>query len=132
MGSPAGDGDGSRTPLRVVLVDDVADIRLLLRMTLEDDPRFDIVAEAADGREAVDKAAALNPDVILLDLMMPVMNGLDAIPLISRGSPETKVIAYSGSDKEVGDRAVALGAVAFIEKGAPSHQIIETILRVSV
>jgi DNA-binding NarL/FixJ family response regulator len=119
--------DGS---LRVILVDDVADIRLLLRMTLEDDPRFEIVGEAANGLEAVEQAAELHPDVMLLDLMMPVMSGLEAIPLINDRAPATKVIAYSGSDKEIGQHAVSLGAVAFLEKGAPSYEIIDAILTV--
>lgn len=120
----------AENPLRLILVDDVADIRLLLRMTLEDDPRFRIVGEAANGLEAVEQAAELRPDVVLLDLMMPVMSGLEAIPLIADRSPETKVIAYSGSDKEIGDHAVSLGAAAFLEKGAPSHEIVDAILTV--
>lgn len=126
--APAANGRGAHRPVRVVLVDDVADIRLLLRLTLEDDPRFEIVGEAWNGRDAVDRATDLTPDVMLLDLMMPVMSGLEAIPLIATESPNTRVIAYSGSDKEVGQKAIELGAVAFLEKGAPSDRIIEAVL----
>lgn len=128
MAAAASRGGTTSRPVRVVLVDDVADIRLLLRLTLEDDPRFEIVGEAADGREAVERAAEVMPDVVLLDLMMPVMSGLDAIPLILTRSPSTKVIAYSGSQKEVGQAAMALGAVCFLEKGAPAERIVEAIL----
>src|SRR5437870_947474 len=86
-----GRGAGPMEPVRIVLADDVEDIRYLFRVVLEAAGRFEVVGEAATGREAVDLARSLQPDVILLDLGMPEMGGLEALPLIKVASPTTQV-----------------------------------------
>jgi chemotaxis response regulator CheB len=68
--------------VRVLIADDTADFRMLLRMALQRDALFEIVGEASDGSIAVDMAGDVDPDLVLLDLAMPVMDGLQALPLI--------------------------------------------------
>ena len=97
--------------VRVLLVDDLSDIRLVMRLLLEADGRAEVVGEAADGTEAVRLARELHPDAVVLDLRMPGMDGVSALPLIRAASPGTVVVALSALP--VGpstDRAVDLGA----------------------
>lgn len=106
--------------LRTLLVDDAEEMRALVGMSLKLDGRFDVVGEAANGREAVDLATAHRPDLVLLDLSMPVMDGLEALPLIRSAVPETIVVVFSGFEEEqLGAEAKALGAVAYVTKGLP-------------
>jgi DNA-binding NarL/FixJ family response regulator len=110
--------------LRIVLADDTWELRALLRVTLELDGRFEVVAEAGDGAEAVAAVAATRPDAIVLDLAMPVMDGLEAISAIRRHAPETKVLVFSGFDAtSVAQQALELGADAFVEKGTRSSAV---------
>ncbi len=103
--------------LRVVIADDVSAMRALLRRMLEDTAAFEIVGEAADGEEAVEMAGAFHPDLLLLDLSMPLMDGLSAIPDIRRASPSTRIVVLSAMDPgRVREQALASGADAFIEK----------------
>ena len=119
----------SRERPRVVLADDTAEYRLLLRIILEQDGRFDVVAEAADGAEAVRVTIAEQPDVLVLDLAMPVMDGLQAIPAVRSGSPETAIVVLSGFARGRLDRdALALGASAYVEKGEAFSVIVATLL----
>lgn len=114
--------------LRVLLADDAEDIRLLLRLTLATTDGFDVVGEAANGVEAIELARDLQPDVILLDLSMPVMDGLQAIPEILEASPETKVVVLSGFDEtRMKPVALELGAVAYLEKGEATSGVLETL-----
>lgn len=118
--------------LRVVLADDTAEYRLLLRIILEQDGRFEVVGEAADGAEAVRVTTAERPDVLVLDLAMPVMDGLQAIPGIRAGSPETVIVVLSGFARGQLDRqALARGATAYVEKGEAFSVIVSTLLDVT-
>ncbi|HVT78201.1 MAG TPA: response regulator, partial [Acidimicrobiales bacterium] len=104
--------------VRVLVVDDVPDIRKLIRMTLERVGPFDVVGEAGDGQFAIVEAARLKPDIVLLDLSMPIMDGLEALPEILAASPESKVLVLSGfTAGEMGDEAIRLGAAGYMEKG---------------
>jgi CheY-like chemotaxis protein len=103
----------------VLIVDDVEDMRVLARVNLEADGRWIVVGSAADGREGVELAAELQPDVCLLDLEMPWMSGPEAIPHIRRASPHTAIIIWT-VDPE-GPRAVSameLGVTTIIDKGS--------------
>src|SRR3954463_8716239 len=93
--SSSDEGAGER-PVRVFLVDDVGAFRALMRFTLEEDPRIQIVGEAADGCEGVTAVERLQPDVVLLDLAMPVLDGFEAIPLMLACAPSTTIVALSG------------------------------------
>jgi YesN/AraC family two-component response regulator len=109
---------------RVVIADDTPDIRMLLRWSLEPDERFLIVGEATNGAEAVTLISSLDVDAILLDLAMPVMDGLQAIPHIKIASPSTKILVLSGFDQEsMAGEALSRGADAYLEKGVAVREI---------
>ena len=115
--------------LRVLLADDAADIRLLLRLTLSGAEGFDVVGEATNGEEAVEQAAVLQPDVVVLDLSMPVMDGLQAIPEVLRVSPGSRVVVLSGFDEgRMKQTALNLGADEYLEKGDASA-LVHTLIR---
>src|SRR5207249_430087 len=104
-------GAMSSRKVRVLLVDDLPDIRLVMRLLLEADGRAEVVGEASDGAQAVELARELHPDAVILDLRMPGMDGVQALPLIRDASPGTVVVALSALP--VGpatDRVVDLGA----------------------
>lgn len=101
----------------VLLVDDDADVRQVIRLYLERVGGFEVVGEAADGRQGIDFAAEMQPDVILLDVMMPGMSGHEAVPELLRVAPQAMIVmlsALSAGDHE--DRALSAGAFAYIEK----------------
>jgi len=82
-------------PTRILIADDDETIRLLLHRLLESHPSWEVCGEASDGREAIDKAAQLKPDLIILDLAMPVMNGFQAAEQLSRIHPEVPLLLVS-------------------------------------
>ena len=102
----------------VVLVDDEPAIVSLERTLLEDDGRFEIVGEGADGMSAVKLARILQPNAVVLDVLMPRMDGWEALPLIKRVSPGTHVVVISalGVNSVLNDRAVWLGAATYLDK----------------
>ena len=103
--------------IRVLVCDDVAAFRALMRYTLQEDPGIEVVGEAADGMAAIAAAERLQPDVVLLDLTMPILDGIDAIPALLERAPGTRVVALSGWGAErMGDAAREQGAVAYVEK----------------
>jgi NarL family two-component system response regulator LiaR len=123
----AGIGGGSvteRGPISVYVVDDVPELRELVRFGLEDDPGFEIVGEAGDGRSALEGIAATNPAAVLLDLSMPDMNGLEAILEIRRRDPDVAIIVLSGftADRMRGP-AIERGADDYVEKGTPMQEL---------
>jgi two-component system chemotaxis response regulator CheB len=99
--------------IRVLIVDDSTLMREALRHILEQDPRIEIVGTARDGREGVEKALALKPDVITMDLRMPVMSGLEAIENIMEESP-VPIIVVSSMDITVIVKALSIGAMDFV------------------
>src|SRR4029079_2096764 len=103
--------------VRVLLVDDVPDLRLIVRMVLERTERFEVVAEAGDGYEAIPRAAECQPDLTLLDLSMPRMNGVVALPRIREVAPNSKVVILSGWDADHAVERTGAGAGAYLEKG---------------
>ena len=111
-------------PCRVVIADDTPDIRMLLRWSLEPDERFEIVGEAANGAEALVLLNENEVDAILLDLAMPVMDGLQAIPRIKSESPHTRIVVLSGFDEEsMAGEALSRGADVYLEKGVAVAEV---------
>ena len=111
-------------PIKVLLVDDHSVVRQGLRMFLSLDPDLEVVGEAADGREALEAAHRLRPDVILMDLLMPVMDGITAIEQIREQLPEIEVIALTSileDDKVVG--AIRAGAIGYLLKDTQAEEI---------
>lgn len=113
-------------PWRVVLADDAEDLRLLLALHLGRDDRFDVVGLAADGLEALEVVAAQRPDVLLLDLAMPRLDGLQVLERLRAAGSEVAVVVVSGfSAGDVADQALALGARAYVEKGAALTTLVD-------
>jgi YesN/AraC family two-component response regulator len=106
--------------VRVLVVDDSADVRRLLSAIIDGpDDRWSVVGEAADGREAIDVARLTQPDLVLLDLSMPVMDGLEALPLIKVAAPGAAVVVLSGFPSHTARAAaIAAGATDYLEKNA--------------
>ena len=97
------------------------------------EPDLEVVAEAADGREAIALAEQHQPDVILLDLAMPKMDGLEALPKLREVVPDTKVVVFSGFQESLLERqAHELGAVAYVEKGVDPSTLAEVIRTAAV
>lgn len=114
--------------MRVLLCDDVPELRLLLRLGLQEEPDVEIVGEAATGAEAIDLAVATAPDVVLLDFAMPVMSGPEALPRLRDLRPAPRVIAFVGAVTEaVEARAKALGAERCLDKSAGIDTVAEAI-----
>ncbi len=118
----------SEHTIRVFLCDDVKAFRALLRFVLEEVDGIEVVGEAADGQAGVDGVAREQPDVVLLDLSMPILDGLEAIPLMLEVCPTTKIIGLSGftADK-MAETMIAQGAVAYFEKGADLDDIARAV-----
>ncbi|MFL6091113.1 MAG: response regulator [Aeromicrobium sp.] len=103
---------------RVVIADDSDDMRMLLRSQLEMDGRFAVVGEAGDGTTAVAVAHEQQPDLIVLDLAMPRLDGLTALPLLREAAPDARILVLSGFDPgTVGPKVLAAGASRCVEKG---------------
>ena len=117
-----------QAPIRVVLADDTRDIRLLLSLALELAGGFEVVGEAGDGREAIAQATLHRPDVVLLDLAMPVLDGLQAIPQIREQAPESVIVILSGFGADaMGEEAVRLGATTYVQKGVNPTELAEQL-----
>ena len=118
------------SPIRLLLVDDVAEVRADLRTLLGLADGIEIVGEAADGVEAVQQVQAIHPDVVLIDLEMPRMNGYDATRKIKMHAPDCRVIALSiHSYPAAQAQAQAAGVDAFIIKGASLASLVQEILK---
>ena len=116
--------------VRVLVVDDIAQVRQGLRTVLTMAEEIEVVGEAVDGREAIRQAEALHPDVVLMDLEMPVMDGYAATPQVKSRCPSCRVIALSvHSYPEARQRAAQAGVDEFIEKGTPVNKILQAIIK---
>jgi DNA-binding NarL/FixJ family response regulator len=130
--SPSDEGADQRS-VRVFLVDDVGAFRALMRFTLEEDPRIQVVGEASDGQEGVTGVGELKPDVVLLDLAMPVLDGFEAMPLMLECSPETTIVALSGFTADrMAKLCIESGAHAYLEKGEDAAVIREAVLEAAI
>jgi DNA-binding NarL/FixJ family response regulator len=118
--------------ITVLLAEDHAVVRQGLCALLNADGHFKMVGEARTGREAVEKALALRPDVILMDIAMPVLNGLEATRQILAANPAAKVIILSAhSDDEYIERLTAVGAAGFLEKQTSADVLTKAIREVA-
>ena len=101
-------------------MDDEEDIRLLLGKFLSRDDRFEVVGEAVNGQEALDLCAEVETDVVVLDLNMPVLDGMATLPLMREQCPEVEIVVFSAfADDGRRREAERLGAAAFLDKSEP-------------
>lgn len=142
--STLGDRSGSRTtaePYRVMLVDDSAVIRGFFRRTMENDPDIEVVSSVGNGQSAIDALPKVKPDVIVLDIEMPVMDGLTALPKLLEVDPDVKIVMASTltvANADISLKALSMGATDYIAKpsttaelhsaGTFGHELIEKVV----
>ena len=115
-------------PISVLLVDDVPDVRTLLRLACKRHGGLEVVGEAKDGNEAVELADTLQPDVIVLDIAMPELDGLSAIPQLHEVAPKSRILVLSGfAGGLVAEKAIELCAMGYVEKGRPAEEIMQAV-----
>ena len=119
---------GEHKVLKVLLVDDHAVVRDGIRVRFEQHPDFEVVGEAVNGRDAIIKAGELKPDVVLMDISMPVMNGMDAARHLRNDYPDMKVIILTMHEhKEYIQGVIRCGAHGYIVKDVSSQEMISAI-----
>jgi len=115
---------------RVVIVDDHKMFRDGLRGLINAEPGMEVVGEAIDGREAIEVARRLSPDVVVMDISMPGMNGIEALRHLIKDRPEVKVIMLSMySSGPLVQSVLAAGAAGYVLKGADFAELASTIRR---
>ena len=117
-----------RDPIKVLVVDDHWVVRQGLRMFLDQESAITVVGEASDGREAIDLARQLRPDVVLMDILMPHVDGIEAITHIKAEMPRVEVIALTSvlQDGSVSD-AIQAGAIGYLIKDTRGDQLVQAI-----
>ena len=122
----------SDTRTRVMLVDDHQVMRDLLREALENTGEYQVVAQAADGAEAVKMVEEIAPDVIVMDLIMPVMDGIEACREITDRLPDTRVLMLTASNEQDAIvRSIAAGATGYLQKYSGKEQLLNTLREVA-
>ena len=115
-------------PIRILIADDHGIVRQGLRMYLQFDPDLEVVGEASNGKEALDLAGKLQPDIILMDILMPVMGGLEATAAIRRELPDTEVIALTSVlDDAIIHQTIRAGAIGYLLKDTGSDELCRAI-----
>ena len=113
---------------RVLVVDDAANLRELLTVLLEVEDDFEVVAAVGDGAQAIVKADELEPDIVLLDIAMPVMDGFAALPELRRRLPDASIVIFSAYEqREQAEKALSYGADIYLEKGTSVVNLVAQI-----
>ena len=124
-------GVEARAPLSVYVCDNYGALRDLMRFALEDDPRIKVVGEAEDAITCVRELPDVRPDVLVLDLRMPGVTGLEAVPDIRAASPTTRIVVYSQHIDERTEAELAeAGVDAWLRKDEDLSELRATVLRV--
>ena len=124
--------DINQKTVRVLVVDDQKSARLTLKLYLESNSKIEVVALAEDGVAALEKIAELQPDIALIDLEMPGMNGITTIEIINERFPETKTLVLSSHDEKAYiHQAIIAGAKGYLMKGASEKQLTTAVLKVN-
>ncbi len=116
----------SDNKLRVVIIDDYDMSRTLLGIILRGG-QFEVVGEAGDGKAGVEVCLRLKPDLVLLDVVMPIMDGIEALEAIHAHLPETSVFMVTANDDEMVKQAIVKGAVGYILKPFNATSVLETL-----
>jgi two-component system, NarL family, nitrate/nitrite response regulator NarL len=121
-------GSGRSAPIRILLVDDQPLFRRAIATLIQEQPEFTVVGEAADGREAIEQAQELIPDLIVMDIEMPVMNGIEAVRILRDRMPSIKIVVLTVSESE--DylfEAIRFGAHGYLLKDLRPEQLYELL-----
>lgn len=119
--------------ISIVLADDYTVVRRALRMLLEEEPGFEVVAEADDSDAAIRYLSGHKPDVLILDLNMPGLPGLEAIPKMKEASPETKIVVLTMQKEPAFARqALQLGVLGYVLKEAAEEELVQAVRSVAV
>jgi diguanylate cyclase (GGDEF)-like protein len=128
LGGGDGRRRGRRGAIRVFICDDITEMRDMVRVALEQEPDFEVVGEASDGEGAAIGVSETHPDVVLLDVSMPHVDGLEAIRRIRASDEDTAILVLSGFERQaMADTAIGLGADAYLEKRAALDEIRDTL-----
>ncbi|MBC7462016.1 MAG: response regulator transcription factor [Thermoleophilia bacterium] len=129
----AGDPRNHLKTCRIVLVDDIPEIRYLLKMLLAAESSCEVVGEASNGAEAIEVVDQTRPELVVLDLEMPVMDGWHALPHLRRVAPTSNIVVFSSADIDtrLEKRLTNLGASRFVRKGGDPAVIVQAIRDVS-
>jgi two-component system, NarL family, nitrate/nitrite response regulator NarL len=115
-------------PVKILIADDHAVIRKMVAATLREEPGFDVIGEAENGLQAVDKAGALKPDVVVLNIKMPVLDGFEAARRIRKNLPEVAIVILSSeADRRIIDEAKKIGVRAFVPKTEAAVALVKAI-----
>ena len=113
---------------RILIADDHDVLRRGIRTMLESDPDLEVCGEAVDGQDALEKTLAQAPDLVILDINMPIMNGLDVLRQIVRHRPQTKVLAFSVHDsKQIVEEILAAGAHSYLSKATAGQHLVHEV-----
>jgi DNA-binding NarL/FixJ family response regulator len=122
----------SGAPVKVLVADDHRLFRTGLTRMLSADPRFEVVGEAKDGVEAIGQTIARKPDVVLMDLQMPRVNGVEAVKSLKREAPDVRVVLVSAyADGRMIEEAMASGASAYVNKDVTMDEVATRIIEAS-
>ena len=124
--------DTNQKIVRVLVVDDQKSVRLTLKLYLESNSQIEVVDIAEDGVAALEKIAALQPDIAIIDLEMPGINGITTIEIINERFPQTQTLVLSSQDqKEYIHQAIVAGAKGYLMKGVSAAELNEAVLKVN-
>jgi DNA-binding NarL/FixJ family response regulator len=127
-GEASQDASPHAEPIRTMIVDDHALFRRGLEMVLEGEPDIDLVGQASDGTEAVEKAAESLPDIVLMDIRMPRSNGIEACRAVKEAAPSAKIVILTISDEEEDlFEAIRSGASGYLLKDIPLDELAEAV-----
>ena len=119
---------GGHPRVRILIADDHPLVRKIVRSTLQQDPQLEVCGEAEDGAKAIEEAQRLRPDVVVLDVAMPVLNGFDAARGIKTKSPESAIVILSSSvDQRLIDEAKRIGVRAYVAKTRAGEALVNAI-----
>jgi len=118
---------GFKVTTRVLVVDDFKPWRSSVRLILESNPSLRVIGEASNGQEAIEKATEMQPDLILLDVGMPSLNGIDAAKIIHQRCPESKILFVSLDDGHVRNAAGQVGAKGYVLKANAGKELLAAI-----
>jgi DNA-binding NarL/FixJ family response regulator len=114
--------------VRILIADDFSAIRKVVRVTLENDPHFEVCGEAVDGAKAIEEAQRLKPDVVVLNISMPVLNGYEAARKIRSDLPGTAIVILSGNaDRRFIEEAQKIGVQAYVTKTEAAKGLVNAI-----